>query len=480
MKLALVPFIAIACTLVGCHMPAGSVSDDLSYEGALTQRQGLNDEARRRLAAPVRFEAGPYTLADVARLVQRQTGVAVRFQWDALAGLGIDPAEPIAFASGTSPADRLLDTLLLELFPPTSPATWVDYPTYLLVDGQVVIGTNRSLQPLTRAVDWPRPDGRRIDLDEAARRALQANVVSVDEDQVSLRFAIEQLQQTTGVPIQMDWPGLEVVGIDQDSLVLIGVTMRGDVYLDYILRMVSHEQFDGDKAGYTIRDGAVHVTTLNEMRDETQARVYKVHDLVDRPFGPLLETVYADDELAIRLLRKYQFAWLVDLGGTRIIDFDLDDALQGSTGQDLQALRTIERSWSEAVHARQEALEQIAQLIQDTTGVIDDWLDGAATVRELDGALIITADRKTHEEIEVLLEDLHEQQVARVHDFMRDLDVARLLGESETLRAEGDYRAALVLTEAAITVDPHSVPARALHQAIVDVIARSRASEADY
>ena len=460
--------------LVGCRAnPPGG--DTLAYDDLSYTQPEVNDTARRRLAAPVRLDAGSATLVDVARLIQRQTGVPVRFQWDGLAELGVGPDEVIEFEPGTLPADRLLATLLLEIAPPKAPSSWEVYATYLLVDGTAVVGTNRSLKPLAAAVDWPGGETMAIDEDEAVRRMLRDTIITTDEQNISLAVAVQMVREATELSVVVNWPALDIVGVDRDALVFPANASRADHFLHNAMRQVGADTFDEDQPGYTIAEGAVVITTLGEMKSRAETRVYDVRDLVDRPFGPLLETAYADDEFALALLRKYELAWFVDLGRIKAyIEFNDGYRNFDVVGPNVNT-RPDDFHWPDPINDRAEVLEQVAQLIQDTTGDVDDWLDEQATLRELNGLFIIKATEQTHEEIAVLLDRLRETRGARVYQFMRDLDVARLLMQAEALRAGGDYEGALEVAEAAVAVDPASIPARGLRDVLADTIARNRA-----
>lgn len=58
------------------------------------------------------------------------------------------------------------------------------------------------------------------------------------------------------------------------------------------------------------------------------------------------------------------------------------------------------------VPTRQEAIDSIVELIQDTVGEPDWWLDEEFTLRELNGQLVVRATPEAIEEIRTLLDDL--------------------------------------------------------------------------
>lgn len=395
----------------------------------------VNTEASRRLAGRVPLEAGTFTLPQVAALLEREVGVTVRFDWDGLAEVGITPETTVDFAEGEAVAERMLSMVLIEAAPDAGEV----YPTYLVLDGTVVIGTNRSLVRLAPQVFWPQREEaeRELTADERARRQLERNVTAIFDDQ-TLGTIIDYIRDATGANVVVNWPALELVGIDQDSPVTISISrVPAGQLLRSVLELVSAENFDDDKLGYMVVDGVVVVSTLADIRTaNVSVEIYDIRYIQDWLTRRELRAVYQGDALAMELL-----------------------VLEMQTHQDGLP------SWHEII-------DQVIELIQDTVGSPDEWLDEDSTIRELNSHLIIKTNPDNHRAVRALLEEFAESMHRAQVDFVRELEVVRLLRRSEGLREAGDYAGALALVEEALAVDPLHEPARALRLVLEQTVER--------
>ena len=150
MRLLVSVLLLVASLLVACSSGPGVVVDD---RPRAVEPLPANVELTRRLRLSVPIEAGVYMLDGIAAKLEREAGVAVRFDWDGLAEVGITPGTEVEVLDGAPPAERLLAMTLFEAAPQAGEV----YPTYMLIDGTAVVGTNRSLVRLAPQVLPYRP-----------------------------------------------------------------------------------------------------------------------------------------------------------------------------------------------------------------------------------------------------------------------------------------------------------------------------------
>jgi len=395
-----------------------------------------NEEAARRLRGRVTLELGRKTLPEVAAMLEREVGVTVRFDWDGLEEVGVTPESSADFMPGDTEAGRMLSMVLLEVAPVG--ARGGVYPTYMLVDGVVVIGTNRSLVRRLPQVTWPDQEerARPVGKDALAARQLE-RLVTVNFEDAGLGNLIEYLRDATGANIVVNWQALELVGIDRDTLCTCTLSrVPAGQLLALVLDQVGAENFDDDKPGYTIADGVVYISTLDDLKENTTVAIYDIRFIQDWLTRRELRAVYQDDALAMELLTL-----------------------------DMQTRQGGDVSWMEAV-------DQVVELVQDTVGDPDEWLDEESTIRELNGNLIIKTTPENHRQVQDYLDMFIAHNRRAQVAFVRELEVVRLLRRAEALRETGDHAEALALVEGALTVDPLHEPARALRLVLEQTLER--------
>lgn len=409
-----------------------------------------NLEASRRLGIDVPLKAGDTTLVALAERLKREAGLEVKFDWQGLEEVGITPTSSIQVKAGTASAERVLSMALYLLTPDAGPV----YPTYMIVDGVVVVGTNASLVQQLPQVNWPTrgkpgtPEGE----SDAVNHKLNA-VVKLPGDNLSLEQVFSAITQATGLGFDVGWRNLEIVGIDRDTLVMMNLpSLSARQLLDAAIRQVSTDAFDDDKAGYTVRDGVIVVTTLRELDKHTETRVYDVRDLVERPYGPALRQVYKDDPFALELLDRYDLIWTAKA-----------QAQNPSTPPTPAEIAQLGRL---AAGVRQRLLEELTDLIPQAIGSQDRWLDEQWTIRELNGNLLIKTSTQGHDEIDGLLDRLREGQRGTMLRFMREAEAARLMRDAEEHRRRGALREALASVRRANQADPGNEAARAMRAVI--------------
>jgi hypothetical protein len=178
--------------------------------------------------------------------------------------------------------------------------------------------------------------------------------VTIETGELALRDAIETIAGQANIKTKINWPALEIVGIDPKTIVWLELkAVPATQVLQIALDQASADAFDDDKAGFTVRDGAVAISTLRDLKFVTETRDYSI--------------------------RKY-------LGAAR--------------GQ-----ITV-----------QEMVDQFIELINVTIGDPDEWLDEESTITEKQGKLTIKTTADNHAEIVVLFDQI-DNPIARAFDL---------------------------------------------------------------
>ncbi|MEM6853875.1 MAG: hypothetical protein AAF593_05650, partial [Planctomycetota bacterium] len=272
---------------------------------------------------------------------------------------------------------------------------------------------------ITYPEDWPELSDRRIrGLDdtggesEANREtALRLKTsVPISFDANPLESVIGYLRETTGANIFVNWPALiDAGGIEQDAPISLTLNnVSAEKALELVLQQASSQGF-GDPIAYSIIDGVVTISTIEDLKRSTDLRVYDIRDL---------------------LVQVPSF--------TDAPEFDLTDALSntssggggsgGGGGGDTSIFGDGEDDEDEEEEVtRAELIEQITGLIEETVGVIDDWEieGGESTVRELNSNLIIKTTPDNHREVNDLLALLRETRAIQISVEARFLLVDR-------------------------------------------------------
>lgn len=440
----LVLFLIVAAA-VGCSSPQAATKQDPFLCATCYHRTkkgvfpppSANVEASRRLARDIRLEERAYSLGGFAELVQDKCGVEVRIDWSALKEAGVTRQTMIPVQAGQAPAHRAL-SMLLWFSAPDHPTL---YPTYMIVDGVVAIGTSHSLVKQLPQVNWPDRDDPALasGKDEAVRLKLQT-LVKLERQNMSVEQVITAVRDATGAQIEADWRELEIVGIDRDSLVVVSIRHQtAEMLLQESLDQASSDSFGEDRARYLIHGGKVIVSTERIVyQKQISTRGYDISDLLAHPYGPTLASVYGDDPFALLLLRDYDLSWRA-----RWLDHS-HNRIDGMDADELSAMSQYDRDY-----LQEELRSMIWALGRD-----DHWLDEEWQVTPMDDVLVVRTIGPVHREIEQLLGRLRDQRRATVLRFMRELEAARLLKQAEAARQAGDKARALGLVDRAHRVDP--------------------------
>jgi type II secretory pathway component GspD/PulD (secretin) len=288
---------------------------------------------------------------------------------------------------------------------------------------------------LTYPADWPQiTETRLADMtedgseSEANRRAaLQLKeAVPINFEGNRLVNVIDYLRNTTGANFFVNWPALEEVGVEQDSPVSLQLA---NVPAEQALRLVLQQvgqiaQFD--PIGYSIIEGVVTIDTVRNLKKTTDTRVYDIRDL---------------------LVQVPNFS--------NAPAFDLNEALSntnsggsnqggggggGGTGTGTSIFGDEEQA-AEIGPSREELIEQILTLIQDTVGTPEEWVDLQSSLRELNGNLIVKTTPDNHRQIVSLLGQLRETRAIQIHVEARFLLVNRNFLENFNIDLDFSYTA---------------------------------------
>lgn len=404
-------------------------------------RDHANQDTARVLELTVRVNENRYTLNDLADLLAEQLSVTTRFDWDGLMAVGITPEKSIPIAFGDVKAERLLSFALWHMAPEANDI----YPTYMLVDGEVVVGTNASLVRMLPQVIWPHRDTPDLNTrkNEAARQLLLTTLKNpAPNSTLSFDQAIDYVRQETGVAIQADWQALELVGVNGDRLVFFSQShLRAETLLRHSLEQVSDDSFDEDKLSYEIEEGVVRISTIAELREQSVKTVeYDVRDLLERTYGPTLRAMYEGDEFALERLRVHDLIWRVQW----LLEIEPGFHKAWPDSDEFYAMHESERD---------EMIGRLTEVIQDRFENTNAWLDGEWWVRFDREKMIVRTDREGHAAIEKILIYERKRRRARMLDFMREVEAARWLKKAVQRQREGDLEAALQMAEQAFEID---------------------------
>ncbi|XAL98946.1 von Willebrand factor type A domain-containing protein [Phycisphaeraceae bacterium D3-23] len=185
-------------------------------------------------------------------------------------------------------------------------------------------------------------EGGESEANQAATLALQREL-TVNFENARLGAVIDYLRDTTGANITVNWPALEIPRITEDTPVTIALArVPAEQLLKLILEQAGANALKDDKLGYTIVEGIVQISTLDELKTFTEVRLYDI--------SPLLE--------------------------------------------------------GKAEPQRAAAIAEIYDMIHNAVGDPDDWRDESSTLRELNGNLIIKTTPDAHREMAALLQRL--------------------------------------------------------------------------
>ncbi|MEM1108112.1 MAG: hypothetical protein AAGH99_05410 [Planctomycetota bacterium] len=266
---------------------------------------------------------------------------------------------------------------------------------------------------ITFPEDWPELSDRRIrGLDDTGGES-EANretalrlkkIVPISFDANPLESVIGFIRETTGANIFVNWPALtDEAGVEQDQPISLTLNnVPADKALELVLQQASASSGFGEPINFSIIDGVVTISTAEDLKRSTDLRVYDIRDL---------------------LVQVPNF--------TDAPEFSLEDALEGGGGGDggggggsIFGEDNDDDTEDEEI-TREELILQITELIEETVGTIDEWVDEESTVRELNSNLIIKTTPENHRQINTLLAQLRETRAIQISVEARFLLVDR-------------------------------------------------------
>jgi len=340
-------------------------------------------------------------------------------------------------------------------------------------------------------------------LDAALFRRLSAPV-QLPAGPMPFGELLDLLREQTGAPITVNWAASEISGIDQETVVELGVDRASAAaFLDMSVKQASAMAFDDDKVGWVVRDGIVQVGVLRDLKAETEVRFYGLGPLICsrfRPVGLAFEADAREETLAFHAWRRGQREYpMSDTMLRRVYEEQIrrlqaeldklnDPDAQGLEHSDPLALGPQNNHGGGLFFADdgpenaldptyQDYLDMIIEMIQDTVGQPDEWLDEESTIREIDGMLVVKTTRENHRRVEGLLNMLLMNEARDHVGVVRDVQVIELLGRASALQRAGDHAGALPLVEQALLIDPPHTMARAMRQVLRETIARQEAGD---
>ncbi|MEM9414856.1 MAG: hypothetical protein AAGA29_05185 [Planctomycetota bacterium] len=340
------------------------------------------------------------------------------------------------------------------------------------------------------------------DEDSAYTEALQRleTPIRIGPDVLELGDLLKSIRDQTGLKFSVNWPTCEIPGVDRESWVELDLEdVSAATVLSMALEQVSAMAFDDDKLGYCVRDDIVYISTRFEIKAITETRVYNLTPLMVeplRPVGLIHEEDAFSDTIAFHAWRRGQRAYpftdpvrlevykrqveqmqdeLEDLIRRHELEEGRGAGPQGVPRGGIFAADEVELRYGDIYR---EEMEDLIELIQDTVGDQDTWLDDESSIREVSGRFVIQTTRENHHEIEALLNALLELEVEDQADILRDAQVMQLLNRASELQLDGDIEGALEITDLALLIDPNHITARALHRVLSETVERINAQDA--
>ncbi|MBI1368087.1 MAG: hypothetical protein GC162_05475 [Planctomycetes bacterium] len=228
---------------------------------------------------------------------------------------------------------------------------------------------------------------------EANRRVMEKlkQSIPVTFDGNRLENVVEYLRNVTGVNFFVNWRALEGAGIEPGTTVTLNLA---SVPADKALRLIL-DQVGGDLVplGFTIDEGVVTISTVENLGKNTTIRTYDIRDLVVQ--APSFD---------------------------QAPDFDLTSITNssggGSGGGGGQSGDLFSDTQSDRqTGTRNELIQQISQLIRDTVDP-DGWRQSGGLVSsmsELNGSLIVNTTSENHRAILSLLAQLRESRALQIN-----------------------------------------------------------------
>jgi len=256
---------------------------------------------------------------------------------------------------------------------------------------------------MTYPADWPQLTAARITGRDQNSRESESNrrvarklkePIPINFESNDLKSVVEYFRNITGLNFFVNWPAIAAMGVEQDLPINL---LLSNVPAEQALRMVLQQASAGNELepiGFSIIEGVVTISTQRDLSKTTDIRSYDIRDL---------------------LVQVPNF--------TDAPEFDLDSALsntstggsQGSGGGG--GIFDEDTEDTEEALTRDQLIEQISTLIQDTVGKQEEWASfggDVSSLRELNGNLIVRSTPENHRQIAGLLSQLRETRALQI------------------------------------------------------------------
>jgi type II secretory pathway component GspD/PulD (secretin)/tetratricopeptide (TPR) repeat protein len=256
--------------------------------------------------------------------------------------------------------------------------------------------------------------------DSEARALLDRELPELRFDQVPFADAIEFLRDSTQANIFVNWRAMELEAVDRNAPVSLRLR---NVKFSKVLRSILDDVGGGTvKLGYTIDEGVITISTLDDLAQNVDTRVYDIRDLIinipDFTNAPEFNLDGGNGQGGTGGGQGGGFGGGGGGGG---------GLFGGGGGGGGGGRGGGGGNDEDEGPSRAELVEDIILLITETIAT-DTWKDNGGTIgslRELQGQLIVTQTPENQNAIAALLEKLRETRAIQVNIETRFLTVAR-------------------------------------------------------
>ncbi|MEM9347955.1 MAG: von Willebrand factor type A domain-containing protein [Planctomycetota bacterium] len=264
-----------------------------------------DEPAKHKIDRPITIKLDKTPLIEALPQIGNAAGITIDYD---VAGV-FDPAEisqvvlhPISLDLTDTPARAALESALTQVNTPYPSSGYIlDY--YVADSANVSVDkresiTKAGLSPVMGAALAAIPLEQRL---EKIRNQLQ-KPITLNLNNFPLGIALHEIKEQTGVQQLINWPSLELVGVEPDTLISIKLqNIPAHEVLKAVLQQASHDAFDDDKAGLRLHENYVQIDTLRSLKQDVETRVYDINHLITQQTlltkvkGDLFRNLYLDE-----------------------------------------------------------------------------------------------------------------------------------------------------------------------------------------
>ena len=220
-------------------------------------------------------------------------------------------------------------------------------------------------------------------------------VIAAEFEEVPLEDVLEHLAAATGENLIVRWQRLRLVGVKEDLPITLNLDhVTAEQVLDLVLVQASAAAGHLDPIGWQRDRGVVTVGTLRDLRRQTTLAVYDASCIL-RPTTPAatggeanltppLLTVFGEALMAIPLR----------------VDPDTGAVTSSVPAGEYEVAlaSTDEEPWTYS-----KRLQSLTDIIFESVGTPDEWLDQESTLSAYEGLLVVRTNASNHDTISALL-----------------------------------------------------------------------------